>query len=157
MTDRDATIVRRIERQAAARPHATAVRDAAGAWSYARLNARANQIARAMRERSGQDRPLAAIAVSRSADLPVAMLAALKTGGAYLPLDPDGPPERAALMLKDAGPDILVCDRAMDIAAGPPCVLRLDEEGAFAGARPAHDLAVAIRPDDLAYVIYTSG
>ncbi len=151
------TIVARIERQAATRPHAAAVRDRAGVWSCARVNARANQLARALRERSGRDRPLVALALSRSVDLPAAMLAALKTGGAYLPLDPNAPPERTALMLEDAKPDILACDTALEPSPPEPAVLRLDEETEFISAQPARDLGARIEAGDLAYVIYTSG
>jgi hypothetical protein len=91
-------------------PGATAVRDAttvpAAELSYAQLNARANQLARLLAQHGAGPERLVALALPRSADMITAVLAVLKTGAAYLPVDITYPPDRIAFMLTDAAPVI---------------------------------------------------
>ena len=147
-----------IARQAALRGDAVAVTAGGQSLSYAALNARANRLAWRLRELGvGPDR-LVGLAMERSADLIVGLLAILKAGGAYLPLDPAYPPERLAFMQADGGIDVMV--------VGPGC---LDRVPAAAGLRvvspddpevlacPDSDPPSNVRPDNLAYCIHTSG
>ncbi|MEJ2856828.1 MULTISPECIES: amino acid adenylation domain-containing protein [unclassified Saccharothrix] len=120
-------------------PDAPAVVSPEGEISYRDLDARANRLAHLLLAKGAGPERVVAIALPRSVDNVVARLAVLKTGAAYLPVDPDYPAERIAFMLADAEP-LLVLD-------GP-----LDTEG-----QPDTDPGVAIHPDSPAYVIYTSG
>src|SRR5262249_5765774 len=84
--------------------------------SYAELNARANRLAHHLREMGVGSDVLVAICLERGAEMVVAMLAALKAGGAYLPLDPAYPPERLAYMLEDSSPAVLLTRSASKAA-----------------------------------------
>lgn len=153
-----------FEAVAADNPDAPAVQYKDMTLSYGELNRRANQLARLLVRRGvGPDR-LVALAVPRSADLVVALLAILKAGGAYLPLDPRYPAARKAFMVADAAPVLLVRAGHGDGGAGVPGV-QLDEidldsapYAAFSGADLAQSERLAPLTDrHLMYVIYTSG
>jgi len=129
------------------------------ALTYAELDVRANRLAHALTARGAGPERVVALAVPRSAELIVAELAVLKTGGAYLPLDLDHPGERVAYMLEDARP---VCAVTTEAGAGSfPAlpVVALDAPEIEAELRERPDTAPAVAPHVLgtAYVIYTSG
>ncbi|HEX5759683.1 MAG TPA: amino acid adenylation domain-containing protein, partial [Thermoanaerobaculia bacterium] len=154
---------RLVAEQAARAPEALALAMGGRRWTYGELNAAANRLARKLRQLGvGPEVPVGVL-LERSPELVVAELAALKAGGAYLPLDPAYPPERLAFMLSDAGVAALVTDRALaGRAAGAAVpVLVLEELEAELAALPGGDLPDAAEPGDaagrLAYVIYTSG
>ncbi|HEX6471812.1 MAG TPA: non-ribosomal peptide synthase/polyketide synthase [Streptosporangiaceae bacterium] len=128
--------------QAGRTPEATALVCGEVALSYAELAARANRLARHLRECGVGPERVVALRLPRSAEMVVAILAVLKAGGAYLPVDPELPAERAAMMLRDADP-VLVLD-----APVPDEVL---------AGHPADDLEPVAGQDNAAYVIYTSG
>ncbi|GAA2515988.1 hypothetical protein GCM10010423_04260 [Streptomyces levis] len=155
-----------FEAQAARRPDAVAVISGDTELSYAELNARANRLARLLvRRGAGPERPVA-VALPRSADLVVALLAVVKAGAAYLPVDPAYPADRIASVLGDAAPVCVVTttDLAARTSSGAAAPVLLDEETtvrALAG-ESADDLADADRtapldPRHPAYVIHTSG
>ncbi|MEU8376613.1 non-ribosomal peptide synthase/polyketide synthase [Micromonospora sp. NPDC048894] len=148
-----AGLVERFERQVAATPDALAVRGEQ-ALTYAALDERANRIAHAlMRHGAGPER-LVAVALPRSADLLAALLGVLKTGAAYLPLDPEHPADRIAGVLADARPALLLTDDATcPASAGDTPVMLLSD----VPADPAGSPGVPQTPESLAYVIYTSG
>ncbi|WP_433462462.1 amino acid adenylation domain-containing protein [Spirillospora sp. CA-128828] len=135
-----ATIPALFEAQAAARPGAAAVTFEGVSWTYAEVNARANRLAHRLVEQGVGPEQFVALALPRSADLVVAVLAVLKAGAAYVPIDPDYPEDRIAYMVEDAKP-----------------VLTLGPEDLDAAGYDDTDLGVAISPDHPAYVIYTSG
>jgi len=149
---------RAFERQAVARPDAPAVSQGGSHLAYGELNRRANRLAhRLVALGVGPDRPVA-VALPRSLDLVVALLAVLKAGGAYVPLDPEHPAERLGFMLDDCGSALLLTHEALRArVAGPrgPAVLALDTL-ALEG-EPDTDPRPALHPGNLAYVIYTSG
>jgi hypothetical protein len=125
--------------------------------SFAELNARANQLAHTLvRHGAGPDR-LVGIYVERSVDMVVALLAVVKAGAAYLPLDPLLPPERLSYMLEDSGASLVVTQDSLreSLPAFAGSVISLDDKSWK--ANPRDNLAVAVQPDNLAYVIYTSG
>ncbi|WP_256261571.1 amino acid adenylation domain-containing protein, partial [Pseudomonas gingeri] len=126
--------------------------------SYAELNRRANRLAHLLRERGVGPDVLVGLAVSRSLEMAVAILAVLKAGGAYVPLDPQTPAERLQHVLQDSGLKLLLTQSTW-LASLPPapgseilCLDQLDDSG-FSD----HDLPLTINPHSLAYVIYTSG
>jgi amino acid adenylation domain-containing protein len=151
-----------FERSAAAAPGATALvmGDGGGELTYGELNARANRLARFLAALGAAPEVPVAICLDRSADTIVALLAALKAGGIYVPLDPAYPPERLEYMLADSGARVLVsrADLAFRPAGGPDLRLALlDADRERIAARPAADLGIPLDPANLAYIIYTSG
>ncbi|MFE4588486.1 non-ribosomal peptide synthetase [Streptomyces laurentii] len=148
-----------IEEQARRTPDGEAVRFEGVSLGYAQLNERANRLAHLLRARGvGRDR-LVGVAMERSLDLPVALLAVLKAGGAYVPLDTGLPAARLAAIAEDARPSVVLTHGRLAAALpelGCP-VLRLEDLGDELAARPAQDPGVAVDGEDLAYVIFTSG
>ncbi|MDI3385098.1 amino acid adenylation domain-containing protein [Streptomyces sp. B-S-A8] len=150
------TLIGPIEAQAARTPDAPALVFDGSTLTYGELNARANRLAWHLAELGVRPGALAAVAVPRSLDLVVALLAVAKAGGAYLPLDPDYPAERLAHMVEDARPAVVIADTAARVPAGvgvPAVVLQgLDVSGELPVNPPR-----ALTPQHPAYVIYTSG
>ncbi|MGV4982340.1 amino acid adenylation domain-containing protein [Streptomyces sp. NRAIS4] len=139
--------------QAARTPDAVAVVHEGESLTYAELNARANRLAHLLIARGAGPEKTVALALPRSADLVVALLGVVKSGAAYLPLDPDYPAERLAYMLDDARPFVTVTAPGTDIAAGDV----LTPDAWSDPALPATDPDVPLDPAHPAYVIYTSG
>ncbi|WP_420713061.1 amino acid adenylation domain-containing protein [Streptomyces sp. MMG1121] len=153
------SVVDRFEAQAAATPDATAVIDAGRSLSYRELNERANRLARSLLARGAGPEQLVALAMERSADLVVALLAVLKTGAAHLPLDPQHPKPRTDLILADASPVVVLTDADTDTGAPPSsCPFPFPPPSASPDNLRADDLAPGSRAGErLAYVLHTSG
>ncbi|MFF1719751.1 amino acid adenylation domain-containing protein [Streptomyces sviceus] len=160
------TLTRRFEEQAARVPLATAVTFEGEHLSYSELNAQANQLARLLVERGAGPGTMVALALPRGMRLVVALLAVLKSGAAYLPLDTGHPAERLRLVTEDVPPAVLVTEAgtagALPAIPAPTVVLGDPETDKDLAARPSGDLGDADRtgptgPDDLAYIIHTSG
>jgi len=130
--------------------------------TYAQLDERANRIARVLRERGVGQGNQVGLSVARSSDMMAALLAVLKSGAGYVPLDPSFPAERLAFMAQDAAlAALIVDDEASDIFGFPASqVLSLQRDAALidatSDARLPRDERSAT-PDSIAYVIYTSG
>lgn len=122
--------------------------------TYRELDARANQLAHHLIAHGLGPENIVAIALERSLDLVVALLAVLKTGAAYLPLDRHYPTERLLFLLKDSRASALVTTTSFDLA-GSPCRIDLDKIDLTIEATSSPE--VAMDPDHLAYLIYTSG
>ncbi|MER6312374.1 amino acid adenylation domain-containing protein [Streptomyces sp. NPDC001581] len=158
------TVAERFAAQAAATPDACAVVCGADRLSFAELDRRADRLAALMASLGAGPESVVALAVPRSAESVVAILAALRTGAAYLPVDLDYPADRIALMLDDARPVcVLTTQAALALlpaeAAGGPARIVLDAPetaGELAG-RGTGFRAPATDPGHPAYVIYTSG
>ncbi|WP_240980666.1 MULTISPECIES: amino acid adenylation domain-containing protein [Streptomyces] len=133
--------------------------------TYTELNARANRLARVLVERGVGPDTTVAVAMPKCDELMVVLLAVLKAGGAYLPLDPQYPAKRLAHMVEDARPVLLVRLARVSLDLGAPVSeLVVDDPDAVreTASRPAHDLTDTCRtaplhPQHLMYVIYTSG
>ena len=125
--------------------------------TYRQLDERANRVAHVLREHGvGPDR-VVGLCVARSLDLVVGALGILKAGGAYLPLDPEYPADRLAMMLEDSGAEVLITHAETRMALEHSGVtLTLGEDPALANASSERPPATAT-PKDLAYLIYTSG
>ncbi|MEU5106527.1 MULTISPECIES: amino acid adenylation domain-containing protein [unclassified Streptomyces] len=157
----------RFEARVAAVPDHPALLFEGRTTSYRELDQRANRLARALVARgAGPDR-LVAIALPRSPEMVVAVLAVLKSGAAYLPIDPAYPADRIVSMVEDARPVLALTDREVaravpGLAAAPHLLLDDPSAQAEIGALPADDLRpherrAAPRAGHTAYVIYTSG
>src|SRR5437667_1800148 len=153
------TVAQLCARQAAQTPDAVAVVFEQEALSYARLEARANQLAQHLRTLGVGAETVVGLCLERSLEMVVGLIGILKAGGAYLPLDPSYPAERLSFMLADAGAAVLITHSALrDRLGGHPArVVELDSEAAAIAAQPSSAPASAVRPQNLAYVIYTSG
>ena len=149
-----------VAARAARDPGAPAVVWGERVLSAGALDARAVRLAARFRALGVGPETRVALHLERGPEMVVAMVAVLKAGGAYLPLDPELPSERASWMLADAGAVLLVTQSHLRAAAPPSGVpvLVLEEEdgGAEGGALPVLDIAEP-DPDALAYVLYTSG
>ncbi|MFF7992617.1 amino acid adenylation domain-containing protein [Kitasatospora xanthocidica] len=153
--------------RAAHTPAAPAVRYLDTELSYAELDARANRLAHELIARGIGPGRLVALALPRSEQIVVALLAVLKAGAAYLPVDPSYPADRVAFMLRDAAPACVLStgEVAAALPGGPALpVLALDDERVrrSVAERPATapsdaDRTAPLRPAHPAYVIYTSG
>ncbi|MFI7549301.1 amino acid adenylation domain-containing protein [Micromonospora sediminimaris] len=158
----EATLHALFEEQAARTPDRIAVVvDGTGeTLSYADLDARANQVAQALRaDGVGRDDRVAILA-ERGASLLAAILGTLKAGGAYVPVDPDHPPARIRYLLADSGAKVLLTCGAQPASqgGGPDAVPGLTVRCLDAlTTYPSDPVAPSARPTDLAYVIYTSG
>ncbi|KUM73486.1 non-ribosomal peptide synthetase [Streptomyces curacoi] len=156
-----------LARQAAHTPDAPALvaDDGSPALDYAGLHTRANRLARLLISRGVGPEHLVGVALDRGSDLVVALLAVLKAGAAYVPLDTGYPAERLAFMVEDAAPTLVLTakDTARTLPPAVPLLL-LDAEttaaqtAAFDSAEPTdQDRLRPLRPEHPAYVIYTSG
>jgi amino acid adenylation domain-containing protein len=141
-----------VERETDLFPDAVAVSAERGRLTYGELNARANRLARRLAGLGVGVETRVAVAVPRSVDFIVAVLAVLKAGGAYVPIDPEYPAERQAFMLADSQASLVVADTTeFQTPEGVDLVL-LDGDGG-----DTENLDVEVGPENLAYIIYTSG
>lgn len=144
--------------QAAATPGAIAIVHRGREISYAELDGQANRIARHLAARGVGPGTLVGLCLERSPDLVAALIGILKTGAAYVPLDPEYPQDRLAYMLENSAAALLLTRAALirDLPfTGMVC--DLDAEAAAIEAQPGTTPRQAAGYDDPAYVIYTSG
>ncbi len=135
-------------------PERTAVSCAARSLTYRELDDESDRLARHLLSLgAGADRPVA-VALPRGSDMVVALLAVLKTGAPYLPVDPDHPAARTAYVLDDAGVELVITDSSVPGVAGVRRVV-LDE--LELGELPAGPVGVRVDASATAYVLYTSG
>ncbi|MEU6578109.1 amino acid adenylation domain-containing protein [Streptomyces sp. NPDC046805] len=155
---RDRALHEMVAEQAAQRPDQVAVVCGERELTYRELDERSDRIARRLAAAGVGPEVLVGICAERGPELVTGLLGILKSGGAYLPLDPGYPPERLRFMLADSQASLLVVDSGDTTLSAPGVrVLPLDdlmgpEEGSAASAGPA-----AADMDRLAYVVYTSG
>jgi amino acid adenylation domain-containing protein len=150
------TLVAPIEEQVRRTPDATALVFGSETLTYAEFNARANRLAHHLAALGVTPGTPVAVAVPRSLDLLVTLVAVVKAGGAYLPLDPDYPADRLAYMLEHTGPACVVADTAgrVPVPDGIP-VVALDDT--TLDGLPDTDPTPAVTPAHPAYIIFTSG
>ncbi|MFD9909470.1 amino acid adenylation domain-containing protein, partial [Streptomyces sp. NPDC059063] len=157
------TVVALFEEQAARAPEATAVVHDGERLTYGELNARANRLARHLAARGIGADTLAAVVLPRTPDLVVAILAVLKTGAAYVPIDPGYPGTRLAHILATAEPRLIVTDTGgadvlPDGTAAERLLLdRVDVSGLAGGDLDDSERTRPLLPADLLYQVYTSG
>ncbi|MGW2409382.1 amino acid adenylation domain-containing protein, partial [Streptomyces sp. NPDC001739] len=150
------TLVALWEQQAAATPDAVAVVAGAHRATYADVDRRATALAAELQARGIGPEDLVGVCLGRSVEMVVALLGILKSGAAYLPLDPSYPADRLRHMTTDSGAGLWLCDadhRAQALACGVADVLLVED----LPAEPAAPVAPVVHPHHLAYVVYTSG
>ncbi|MEW9513664.1 non-ribosomal peptide synthetase [Streptomyces bacillaris] len=153
-----------FEEQVRRAPDAVAVEDTDTVLTYADLNARANRLARLLIERGAGVERSVAVVLPRSADLVISMLAVLKSGATYLPIDPSYPQDRVSYILADAQPSLVLTVEDLAPAVEDRDPLVLDRTGVRAAlARQADtdpadsDRTSPLSPHSPAYIVYTSG
>ncbi|MFJ1915388.1 amino acid adenylation domain-containing protein [Streptomyces sp. NPDC088147] len=146
-----------LERQAARTPDAIAVRFEDGTLDYAALHERADRLARVLAAGGAGPEKIVALALPRSPELVVALLAVLKTGAAYLPLDPGHPAERLGLLLDEARPVAVVTPPGDGGDTLPPGLPRIPVDANGPADGPAPWRTAGLLPDHPAYLLYTSG
>ncbi len=155
----DVTVQLLFNRVAEQFPQHTAVISRGVSLSYAELNQRADRLASVLRRTGAGPGSLVALFLERSADLVTSLLAVLKTGAAYLPLDPSYPKARLDLILDEAKPVVILTEEALAPTLTVPYsrILCLDAEAQVLAKSESPLAHHAGSPNDLAYVIYTSG
>ncbi|KVE40097.1 non-ribosomal peptide synthetase [Burkholderia sp. TSV86] len=157
----DATVATLFRERAAAHPERIALEQDGARWSYAELDRWSDRAADALRSAGAGRGAVVGVAGERSPRLIAALIAVLKTGAAYLPLDASYPAARLRMMIADADPALMLLADELDANwlgdyAGP--VLRLSDCERLAAPRPGASAVGANQAaGDLAYVMYTSG
>jgi amino acid adenylation domain-containing protein/non-ribosomal peptide synthase protein (TIGR01720 family) len=153
-----------FEQQVLLSPHAPALISDGSQLSYQELNQRANQLAHRLRRSGIGPESLVALCLSRSSELVVSLLAILKAGAAYLPLDPAYPAARLSWMLADANVALLITQESwLNLVAQTAvpliCLDRdcLDRDDALLHSESVLNLSTPVAPANVAYVLYTSG
>lgn len=155
----DTTLSERFEAQVEHNSDAVAVVHEDGELSYRELNAKANALAHTLRSFGVGPETIVAVCVERSPRVVIALLAIVKAGGAYLPLDPDYPAERLRFMLRDSGTALVLTTESLreQVPEGAARRLWLDADSAMIGRAPSSNPTPTATADSLVYVIYTSG
>ncbi|MCY8499542.1 amino acid adenylation domain-containing protein [Bacillus atrophaeus] len=152
----DETVCQWFEKQAEQRPDHEAVIFGNERYTYRQLNERANQLARTLRTKGVHADRFVAIICPHHIELIVGILAVLKSGGAYVPIDPEYPEDRIQYMLKDSEAEIVLTQHHLqNQLTYDGDVVLLDEESSYHGDRS--NLEPISDTHDLAYMIYTSG
>lgn len=148
-----------VEQQVKRSPDSIAVSSKGQCLTYRELNSRANQLAHYLRSAGCGPEVRVAVCVERSVDFVIGVLAILKAGGVYVPLDPSYPLERLAAMLEDSQPPLVLAqEELLDVLPSYwGQVICLDSDWDVIAAQNQSDPDCETDPDNLAYVIYTSG
>jgi amino acid adenylation domain-containing protein len=151
-----------FEQRVRAHPDAIAAVHGDRRWTYRELNARANQLGRALLARGLRRESVVAVVTERNLDWMAAVLAIFKAGGAYLPIEPGFPADRIAVTLSRAGCELVLTepgstttlDQALDSLPG---IQALFVDAAYQENHADGDLGMAVTPGQLAYIYFTSG
>jgi len=157
---RDTTIVALFEELAARQPDSPAVQDGQQQLTYGELDEQATRLAHYLVGRSWNDGSPIPVCMDRSVDMVIALLAILKTGAAYIPVDPSYPADRIGYLLEDSGARVLIShSRYRDLMPAEKGIsfIWYDEVITEINNMPVNRLNATIQPHGLAYIIYTSG
>ncbi len=148
-----------FEEQVSKTPNETAVVFEDTMLTYASLNAKANQLAYTLLALGVKADESVVVALERSPEVVISLLAILKAGGVYVPLDLDYPADRIKFMLEDSGARILITRKTLSIRVpySAKHTICLDTDHESIAAQPESNLNRQVSVEDLAYVIYTSG
>jgi myxalamid-type nonribosomal peptide synthetase MxaA len=147
-----------VERQADRSPNATALIAGGARLSYLELDQRANRIAHCLRAGGAGPEVRVGLVAERHAATIAGLFGVLKSGAAFVPLDPSWPSSRISFVCQDAGIDVVVCPRRLwDQCAGPWRLVCPEEQGSPAAQWPSERPAALAAPLNLADVLYTSG
>ncbi len=157
---KDKSIAHLFSEQAKKTPFRRALSFGNKTLTYRQLDEKTNQLANYLKSKGVKKGEHIPICLERSVDLVIAILAVLKSGGTYVPLDPEYPTERIRFMLQDTGAKIILCNRnSLDILGTPGnhLIILLDEEWHLVNLESTSAPQVTDSGKDLAYIMYTSG
>jgi amino acid adenylation domain-containing protein len=148
-----------VEESARRSPESTALICGKQRIRYRQLNERANQLAHYLIQRGAGPEVLVGVYLERTADLVTVILGVLKSGAAYVPLDPSYPPDRIHAILADSGAKMVVTQEwlARDLAGSAAQAICVDSEEQSISRQPCDNPEPRSKPDNLAYVLFTSG
>ena len=153
---KDKTIVQLFEEQSRLHPNKTAVVFKEDSLTYKQLNERTNQLARTLRKSGVRNNTPVGILADKSLDMIIGILGILKSGGGYVPIDPEYPAQRVDFIVKDSGCNILlVQDRFMNVSVDG--VRKISLNSARSYNKENSDIEGITSSSDLAYIMYTSG
>ncbi|MBQ4845033.1 non-ribosomal peptide synthetase [Pseudoalteromonas sp. MMG005] len=159
--DKAASLVHIFEQKAAQFSHKIAIKHGENELTYQQLNDQANQLAWVLRAKGVRAQDMLPVSITRRAELVVTLLAVLKVGAAYVPIDPDYPVQRINYILDDVGSKWVLCDAAslelFNQDERNLVAINIDDAALYADIDQRHNLELAIESSDLAYMIYTSG
>ena len=155
----DSCIHHLIEIQTALDTGAVAVTDHRAQRTYGELNEYANRIAHYLIQRGAAPEERVVVLLDQDMDLIAVLLGVLKSGAAYVPVDPEYPDERVGYIIADAAPAVIITtiDQEDRLPPGNRTVVLLDVENIAIGQMPAHNPRTHVTPRHMAYIIYTSG
>lgn len=156
----DKTVVDIFRKQVELTPEAIAVIFEDKQLTYKEIDKFSNQLAHYLKNKGVKEDTLIPICIERSAQMIIGALGILKSGAAYVPIDPDYPAERIKFILEDTQADIVISSSKSKSKlqySKSLNIIELDEEISFIHAMPQFDIDFRIQPQQLAYVIYTSG
>jgi amino acid adenylation domain-containing protein/FkbH-like protein len=155
----DLSLIQHFEQQVERTPLSVAVVADDQRLSYDELNRRANQLAHRLKKMGVGPDTLVGVCMERSVEMVVALYGVLKSGGAYVPIDPEYPHQRVEFMLRDAGvPVLLIQERLLKtLPAHKGDLVCPDRDWSSIAVEDVSNPAGKISPDNLAYMIYTSG
>jgi amino acid adenylation domain-containing protein/non-ribosomal peptide synthase protein (TIGR01720 family) len=157
---KELTFLDLFDAQVMQHPHQEAVVFEGDSLTYGELSARANQLARYLRQLGVTAHSRVPVCMDRSVDIMVGILAILKSGAAYVPIEPDYPVERIAFILEDTGARVVLADRGTKGKIPATAAVRIvvvEEEQELIDSYPVTALPDKVTPDQLVYIIYTSG
>lgn len=148
-----------FEAQAARMPNAPALVHEGRTYTYASLNAQANQCARYLRAQGVGPEMTVGLCLHRSSEMVIGLLGSLKAGATYVPIDPNYPNERKAAILKDAQPKIVLTHGRVraSVPAEVAPVFALDDDWLIVAKHSNENVPNLAHPDNAAYLLYTSG
>ncbi|GGD98621.1 non-ribosomal peptide synthetase [Paenibacillus nasutitermitis] len=156
---KERTVIDWFEDQVAKTPERPAVVYRDLRLTYAELNARANRVAHALIAQGIGEGSVVGIMVERSLDMPVGMLGIMKTGGAYLPIDPNLPEERIRTLLGNSKATLILTDEGLEHKISDPALSTIRIRSLLEGGAPesAENPGLTYDPEGVVYVLYTSG
>ena len=157
MSQTESCVHHLFETQAERHPSAVALADSCSEFSYVELNERANRLSHYLARRGIGPGHLVGLRIPRSARCVIAMLAVLKTGAAYVPLEDVFPARRLEAMARECGLRLVLTEPPLGWDEASVPVLSLEREEAAIAAQPGCNPGVTVRGDDVMYVPYTSG
>ncbi|KMY31906.1 AMP-binding protein [Lysinibacillus xylanilyticus] len=153
---KDLTIQKMFEEQVEKTPDNIAVVFEENKLTYRELNEKANRLARTLREKGTVPETVVALMVDRSVEMVVGVLGIIKSGAAYMPIDPNYPKERINYILKNSNADLLVTESKFVDSIDLNCQI-VDINKEFVNANNESNLDIVNKQEDLLYVLYTSG
>ena len=156
----DKTFIQLFEQQVSNTPDNIALVFGEAAFSYQQLNDRSNQLAHYLRSKGVGEEALVPVCIERSLDMVTAILGILKSGAAYVPVDPEYPADRIRYLLEDTGASVIVSNeknKALLQNVSAINIISIDGDDARISEAPSANLSIPIGLHHLAYVIYTSG